>query len=130
MKPNEFKAFSQSGSKSFRALNPHLFGVGGLRAAEPQHAQGEALERGEAGQGPRPQRVGGSVGPIFRVHFVTFLNRLSSDGDNRVPGLKPLRDAIAASLGVDDNDRIIDWQYGPPRYTPGRQGVIVGIEGL
>lgn len=47
------------------------------------------------------------------VVVVTFIHCSVSeiDEDNLVSGAKPLRDSVAASLGVDDRDRRIKWEY-------------------
>ena len=41
--------------------------------------------------------------------------------------MKPLRDAIAAELGMDDADPRIRWQYGQTE-TRGAEGVLVMVE--
>ena len=48
------------------------------------------------------------------------------DSDNFAGGAKALRDAIASSLGVDDADKRIEWEYEQVR-TRGPEGVIVLI---
>lgn len=51
------------------------------------------------------------------------------DSDNLAGGgLKSLRDAIAASLGLDDSDKFIIWEYG--QFYSNREGVLVRIEQL
>ena len=55
------------------------------------------------------------------------LRRRTLDDDNFVGACKHLRDAIAASLGIDDGDKRIIWQYGQ-QHTQGREGVLVHIE--
>lgn len=49
------------------------------------------------------------------------------DDDNFSGGAKALRDCIAASLGLDDGDKRICWQYGQLR-TDGVEGYLVRIE--
>lgn len=49
------------------------------------------------------------------------------DSDSAIYSLKPLRDAVAASFGLDDADARIAWHYGQ-QVGPGEQGVIVKIE--
>lgn len=49
------------------------------------------------------------------------------DSDNLAGGLKYLRDAIAESLGLDDADRFIVWEYHQVE-TRGAEGVAVKIE--
>lgn len=48
------------------------------------------------------------------------------DSDNLQGACKPLRDAIAESLGLDDGDGRIRWEYGQCE-TRGQQGVIVKV---
>lgn len=55
--------------------------------------------------------------------------RRRMDDDNLVASLKPLRDAIARSLGIDDGDSRVVWQYSQTE-TRGQQGVIVSLECL
>ena len=55
------------------------------------------------------------------------LRRRPLDDDNFVGACKHLRDAIAASLGIDDGDKRIRFQYGQFP-TQGREGVLVHIE--
>lgn len=40
--------------------------------------------------------------------------------------MKPLTDAIAASLGVDDADPRLSWEYGQQQ-TRGEEGVFVKV---
>ena len=63
---------------------------------------------------------------VVRITLITFRHR-ELDGDSAVFALKPLRDAIANSLGLDDADARIEWNYGQ-QITKGEQGVIVRIE--
>jgi hypothetical protein len=63
-----------------------------------------------------------------RVSFVVFRKR-ELDRDNLVGGLKHLRDAVAASLGLDDADHLIAWEYAQIE-TKGRTGVVVRIESI
>lgn len=108
-------------SEAFKRLNPHLCGVGGLRAAEPERAAAPALDGARAPQpdGPAP------VGRRPRVALVVFRRRRLDD-DNLVGGCKYLRDAIAASLSRDDAE--IDWEYHQV-VTKGKTGTVVKIEG-
>jgi len=55
------------------------------------------------------------------------LRRRTLDDDNFNGACKHLRDAIAASLGLDDGDKRITWQYQQLQ-TRGREGVLVHIE--
>lgn len=51
------------------------------------------------------------------------------DSDNAIAGAKHLRDCIAKTLGIDDSDRRVRWQYGQVE-TRGKTGTIVMIEQL
>ena len=104
-------------SESVRRLNPELFGVGGLRATKPQPSGQRAPAPAHAPQARSPGRV---------VICLVGLRRVTMDDDNFVGGCKWLRDAIAASLGVDDGDKRLHWEYGQVQ-TSGQQGVIVMI---
>lgn len=55
------------------------------------------------------------------------LRRIPLDDDNFNGGCKALRDAIAASLGVDDGDKRLVWQYGQLQ-SRGHEGYLVRIE--
>jgi len=48
------------------------------------------------------------------------------DGDNLAAGFKPLRDAIARIFEVDDNDDVVEWQYGQVRCSV-EEGTIVMV---
>lgn len=49
------------------------------------------------------------------------------DDDNLAGGCKPLRDAIAESLGVDDGDPRVEWEVEQVQ-TRGREFVLVRVE--
>lgn len=90
-------------SETFRLLNPHLFGgVGAVETRQPQPQKRPALDRVPS---PREDR---ETGVVLRVVFTAHLAR-PMDDDNLVASLKPLRDAVAASLGVDDGDPRVEW---------------------
>ena len=55
------------------------------------------------------------------------LRRRTLDDDNFVGACKHLRDAIAASIGIDDGDKRIKFQYQQLQ-TKGLEGVLVHIE--
>lgn len=57
------------------------------------------------------------------------LRRRPLDPDNNAGSFKHLQDAIAASLGLDDGDKRLTWQY-QQLHTFGREGVLVHIESL
>jgi hypothetical protein len=77
-------------------------------------------------QSPRRKSGQGSVAVV--ITLIAARHRLIDD-DNSVAGLKPCRDAIARSLGIDDADQRVRWCYGQTR-TDGAEGVIVRIENL
>lgn len=101
---------------------PHLQPVGGLASSQPQRAAARPLDRG----GPeQPCRADGVE------WIVTFLQCRKGilDDDNAVASLKPLRDAVARTIGLDDGDKRIRFQYAQAQ-TSGRKGVSVVIEHL
>lgn len=110
------------GSESFRRLNLHLYGVGGLETKKPEPASAPALARQ-----PRKHK-GGKTGLHYIVTFVSHRIHLLDD-DNLVGSCKALRDAVSKELGLDDGDSQIHWQYFQLE-TRGREGVVVTIERL
>lgn len=112
-----------------KALNPDLYGrgaVGGLPAKKPQPAARPALVQPRQGcQGGKASLAEG--GPRVRVCLAVHRRRLITDRDNLIGGCKSLRDAIARSLGLDDSDEVIEWEYHQIK-TQGAQGVAVKIE--
>ena len=78
------------------------------RQVAPDHAR----------QGRSPRRL---------VVSLIGLRRRTLDDDNFNGACKHLRDAIAASLHMDDGDKALRWQY-QQLHTTGREGVIVQIE--
>lgn len=86
---------------------------------ERKHGQSAALVKDAKAKHRRKRSVGVSV-EIIR------LGRNTLDSDNLVSGGKPLRDAIARSLGIDDGDERIRWHYGQCT-TDGDTGTIVRI---
>jgi len=107
-------------SKAFRKLNPHLFGVGGLPPAQPKRR----------GRRPAPQTARDEkAGPRRVVVSLVCFRRRALDDDNLSGGCKWLRDAIAASLGLDDGDSRLRFEYFQT-LTTGRQGVAVKIDFL
>ena len=95
-------------------------GAPDLRPVSPAVAQplGRPSPPAHAGQGRRPRRL---------VVSLIGLRRRPLDDDNYNGACKHLRDAIAASLGIDDGDKRICWQYQQLQ-TRGREGVLVRIE--
>lgn len=107
-----------------KALNPDLFGrrspVARLPVTQPQHPPAPALGR------PGPGAQAGRQSSGFRVTLTSYRRR-PLDRDNLVGGLKPLRDAIARTLGHDDSDEVIEWEYHQLK-TSGAPGTAVRIE--
>ena len=68
------------------------------------------------------------AGRAFRlvVSLVGF-RRIPLDDDNYVGACKALRDSISKSLGLDDGDKRLKWQYSQVQ-TSGEEGVLVRIE--
>jgi hypothetical protein len=108
------------GSEDYRRLNPHIFGVRSVQAEKPKHNADKALARTSQKCTPVAQ------GLAICVSLVVLSRRLM-DSDNLSGSCKSLRDAIAASLGIDDGDEAVTWEYGQMR-TDGEQGVLVKIQ--
>ncbi len=104
-------------SESFKRLNPHLFGLGAVETGEPQPDPAPALERSAPARDGRETRV--------EVCLVAHLRR-PLDDDNLTGALKPLRDAIAATLGLDDADPRLRWHCLQVP-TKGQEGVQVTL---
>ena len=107
-------------SESFKRLNPHLYGVGGVRAAEPEPTHAQTLDGAPAPQQDGPAQVARRP----RVTITVYRYRLLDD-DNLIGGCKYLRDAVAASLRRSDD--LIDWEYHQIK-TKGTHGTAVKIE--
>lgn len=112
-------------NESLRKLNPHIWpNAGGslcrMASDQPQQAALRALDKGVQ----KRQKGKGSVEVVVSL---VACRRNELDDDNNVASLKPLRDAIAETLGLDDGDRRIRFECGQTE-TRGRQGVIVKIE--
>lgn len=99
--------------------NSHVDSVGASRTKRNKIS---ALD----GRGKERRQRKGSVEPCCRVLLVSCRHR-ELDDDSNIYSLKPLRDAIAASFGIDDADARIRFEYGQV-ITKGEQGVIVRIE--
>ena len=108
-------------SESTRKRNPGLFGpLRAVEAHQPKPASAPALERGES------KRARGQGGVRCRVTLVACVRR-PLDDDNLTGACKPLRDAIATRLGIDDGDGRIAWDCQQVA-TKGGEGVIVRVE--
>lgn len=107
-------------SEATKRLNPQLYPAGGrLAAAQPKPAP-KALVKAARQHSGRKNRVD------VVVTLIAARRRLCDD-DNNVASFKPLRDAIAESIGIDDGDPRLCWQYGQVE-SKGRQHSIVNIE--
>lgn len=100
--------------------------VGPLQGSVGKQSPIPALDSHPQGKRKGQSRVGRSSKPVARVHLIAFRHRIL-DSDNCQAGLKHLRDCVAASLGLDDSDKFIEWEYGQQQ-TRGEEGVIVMIE--
>ena len=124
MKKTQRNEIPQQVSESVRRLNPHLYPNGGvLRQVEVQVPK-QAAQKALDGNRPKHKRRKGRQ-PIC-VTLVAS-RRTILDDDNNVGALKPLRDAIARSLMLDDGDARIRWEYGQCE-SKGTEGVMVRIE--
>jgi len=94
--------------------------VGGLLPTKPKPEPLPALDRKAQNRG----RSKGSV--VVRVTIIRCGSRLLDD-DNLCFAYKPLRDSIATSLGIDDGDKRISFEYGQCE-TKGKRGTIVKLE--
>lgn len=113
-------------SDATRRLNPDLFTPGAVgRLAASKHGQpAGALER----KAPKKRRRKGrpDEGPGYCITLIGFITRRMDD-DNLAHAFKPMRDAIADVLGIDDGSSRLRWQYGQVE-TRGEQGSIAMIE--
>lgn len=109
-------------SESTRKRNPELFGgaVGAVVAARPERNKVSPLGGTVKARRQRKGQV------AIRVSFVVFRRRLLDD-DSNVYSIKPLRDAVSATLSLDDADARIAFEYGQI-VTRGECGVLVKIE--
>lgn len=101
--------------------------MGGLQSPKPEQDTGGSdagavrrKERRKTGvAGGAPEQSG------LRVTITSYRRRLL-DGDNFQGGAKLLRDEIAKTLGVDDGDPRIEFEYAQVK-TVGPEGVCVTI---
>jgi len=94
--------------------------VAGLGHTECQPVQVPALEQNPPHKRRRKARV------CVLVEIIRF-GRKRFDEDNLIAGGKPLRDAIARSLGTDDDDQRLCWRYDQV-IGPGSTGTLIRIE--
>lgn len=59
----------------------------------------------------KPQNRPGRKGRVAIVVTITSHRRAELDDDNLIAGIKPLRDAIARSLALDDRDKRLRFEY-------------------
>ena len=120
MPDDKLKQFA-NGSQSFKARNPHVFGLGAVSNQKPKPKARPALESRQEGQGQR--------GPVLRrrVTIIT-VRRRELDDDGLIGGCKGLRDAIAAHFGIDDSKKHFDFEYH--QVISKTQGTLVLIEEL
>lgn len=98
--------------------NPNAFGVGPVATTKPKPHGGGI---------PAPAHTVEKRSPFSLViSFVAFRRKLLDD-DNLSGSCKHLRDAISNSIGIDDGDKRIRWQYFQCE-TRGQTGVAVKIE--
>lgn len=110
LNPNEL-------SETLKRLNPHLF-VGAVDRTKPEPHLAQPLV------GVREKRKEGTTRVV--VSLIRFGRRILDD-DNNQGAFKPLRDAVSKSLGIDDADPRVRWEYGQCE-TRGEIGTIVKIQ--
>ena len=111
-------------SAATRARNPHLFGsMGSLDTPQPEQNTRPALEQ-------KPSRYRGSTRRLAVIVTIIRVGGKILDGDNLQGACKPLRDAIANTLGLDDGDSRIEWQYRQIGKGKAESGAIVKLEML
>lgn len=87
---------------------------------------GEGVGERDGRKSGNPDELAKAFGLVVTLH-VRQRGRLMDEHDNLRAACKPLVDAIAASLGVPDDDPRIRWQYSEA-VTSGELGVIVMME--
>lgn len=106
--------------EQIRRDNPDVF-----RKVETAVTERSAVSPLDGGSKQRKESKG-SVAIV--VTLVSLRSRLSDD-DAIAASIKPLRDAIANSLGLDDADARIKFEYGQIQ-TNGEEGVLVSVQHL
>lgn len=119
MKP-DLKSLFPHASESTIRRNPHLYSVCPFPSEVAQPDPAQALDRG----GKKREAI--KDGVEYRVAIIALRKRLA-DADNNVASFKNVQDSIAATLGIDDGDPRIQWEYGQIQ-TNGEQGLLVKIE--
>lgn len=105
-------------SESIKRLNPDVFGVGAVPPAKPKRDGRREPSSPDANEKRGPRRL--------VVSLIGF-RRIPLDDDNFNGSCKHVRDAIAASFGLDDGDKRFIWQYSQ-QHTRGEEGILVRIE--
>jgi len=105
-------------SDAVRKRNPELFGLGAVSSTIPKRSGRRKSQAKNADQARSSFRVA--------VSLIGF-RRIPLDDDNFVGACKHLRDGIAESIGFDDGDKRLRWQYQQIQ-TYGDEGVMVRIE--
>ncbi len=110
-------------SPAAKLRNPDIFGaVGGLQNPIPKPDPIPALDKGKKTHRRSTRCVALSV-------LIVSVRRRTIDYANLVGGCKGLQDAIAKTLGVDDADPCVEWEFRQIK-TTGREGTIVNIQEL
>jgi len=109
-------------SKDVLARSPEIRGLlGAVDPAQPQRGPGPALVERTRISPSRTRRLACIVTLIrFGGH--------SLDSDNLATSFKPLQDAVASTLEIDDADHVVEWQYRQAPAGKGETGTIVKIE--
>lgn len=83
----------------------HPSRVGGLLPTVTKPDPIPALDQGKKAHDKRSQSV------ALRIRIIRVGARTMDSDENLPFAYKGLKDAIAESLGVDDNDKRIEWRY-------------------
>lgn len=120
MKPDELlKSKLGQDPENRRRILAALGSLGAVTPAEREQVSASALVRKPLAKPGRQRGMG-------VVITITSYRRKLLDDDNLVAGAKALRDAIATSLGVDDADLRLKWEYRQ-HTTDGAEGTLVTI---
>lgn len=90
-----------------------------VETRQPEPAAPQAL----VGDDAKLERC--KAGVDIRIVFIALLAK-PMDSDNFVGSLKPLRDAVCESIGIDDGDEHLTFEYHQIK-SPGPEGVIVKV---
>lgn len=111
--------FNAKTQQQIRAqLDPGPADLRPVSPAQPEPHHEREAPRADPPQTGRRRRL---------VVSLIALRRRPLDPDNNAASFKALQDAIAASLGLDDGDARLVWQY-QQMHTFGREGVLVRLE--